>query len=181
MNKKMFVLFLAVVMVVSTLLVGCGSNVDNTDETYDEQVENNDSPPPKENKPINATNEHQYVRDGKFYLSELFIFDFTSTSNGESRPGYSWKGDFFSAAIKQLAEYKKSDDIHNDKIEQCVFEMVELKITSPEDIFHIKNGDIVIWEATINQDVLEEFNSYIDGIEVVVEPTYTVTAEGLTE
>ena len=74
MNKKIFALLLAVVMVVSTLFVGCGAKVDNSDEMYDEQVENNDEqvenndgPPPKEYKaPVDDT---QYVRDGKFYLA----------------------------------------------------------------------------------------------------------------
>ena len=50
--------------------------MDNSDEMYDEQVENNDEqvenndgpPPKKHTAPVDDT---QYIRDGKFYLDEL--------------------------------------------------------------------------------------------------------------
>ena len=39
----------------------------------------------------------------------------------------------------------------------------------------------VVWEAIINQAKLDEFNSYIEGVEIIVDPTYTVTVQGLEE
>ena len=81
---------------------------------------------------------------------------------------------------KQLEPYKVAD-VHNDVIEQCILGIVELQIASPEDFFHLKNGDAVVWETTINQAKLDEFNSYIKGIEIVVDPTYTITVQGLAE
>lgn len=198
MKKKLFTLFLVVVMVFSTLLVGCGTNAEISDESYgdqlvenktpntnepnDEQVENNDGPPPKEyTVPVDDT---QYVRDGKFYLDELIVFNFLKTWSGgigyvsygfKSRPSYD-------TAIEQLAEYKISDDIHNDKIEQCVLGLVEyFRVISHEDISDLENGDTVVLEPVINQKELDELYTYIEGIEVVLDDTYTVTVEWSTD
>ena len=188
MNKKIFALLLAVVMVVSTLFVGCGAKVDNSDEMYDEQVENNDEqvenndgPPPKEYKaPVDDT---QYVRDGKFYLGELLVFRFLKTSDGIGNVSNEYKSRLaFDTAIKQLAEYKVSDDIHKDKIEQGVLGMIEyFRVISHEDISHLNNGDTVVLEAVINQNKLDEFYTYVQGIEVVLDDTYTATVQWPTE
>lgn len=197
MKKKLFTSFLVVVMVFSTLLVGCGPKAEISDESYgdqlvenetpntnepnDEQVENNDGPPPKEyTVPVDDT---QYVRDGKFYLDELFVFDFLKTlSGGIGYVSYGFKGRLRDTAIEQLAEYKVSDDIHNDKIEQCVAGIVEyFRVISHEDISGLENGDIVVLEPVINQKELDELYTYIDGIEVVLDDTYTVTVEWSTD
>lgn len=198
MKKKLFTSFLVVVMVFSTLLVGCGPKAEISDESYgdqlvenetpntnepnDEQVENNDGPPPKEyTVPVDDT---QYVRDGKFYLNELFVFDFLKTlSGGIGYVSYGFKGRLeYDTAIEQLAEYKVSDDIHNDKIEQCVAGIVEyFRVISHEDISGLENGDIVVLEPVINQKELDELYTYIDGIEVVLDDTYTVTVEWSTD
>ena len=178
--KKMFVFCLIAIMLCSVCMAGCSTG-EEANTTPKSDVTSSNNPPQKENNTIGTADEYQYVRDGKLYLSEAYVFHFTSTDNGESRPGHGLKSDFLAAVIKQLAEYKKSDDIHNDKIEQCILEMVVLDIVSPDDMFHLKNGDTVVWEATIKQDILDEFNSYINGIEIVVDSTYTVTVEGLTE
>ena len=196
--KKIFVLFLVVAMMCSILLVGCDKKTDdvdmpqnNTDQddvstndvsTNDvstNDVSTNDGPPPKENRPTATQGDVQYVRDGKFYLGELFIFSFTSTTNGESRPGWGHKVSI--DVISEELEPYKIADVHNDIIEQCILGIVELQIASPEDFFHLKNGDTVVWEVIINQAKLDEFNSYIEGIEVIVDPTYTVTVQGLEE
>ena len=184
--KKLFILFLTVMTVCSILLVGCGNKTESVDipQNNDNTIQTNkaptdDGPPAKENKPNNTKEEGQYVRNGKLYLGELYVFDFTSTANGESRPGWSHKVRIDDIA-KQLEPYKVAD-VHDDTIEQCILEIVELRIVSPEDIFHLKNGDTVVWETTINQAKLDEFNSYIKGIEIIVDPTYTITVQGLDE
>ena len=125
----------------------------------------------------------QYVRDGKFYLDELFVFDFLKTlSGGIGYVSYGFKGRLRDTAIEQLAEYKISDDIHNDKIEQCVLGLVEyFRVISHEDISDLENGDIVVLEPVINQKELDELYTYIDGIEVVLDDTYTVTVEWSTD
>lgn len=196
MNKKIFVLFLAVVMIVSTLLVGCSSKAEisdepyseqsvesetlNTNETNDEQDENNDGPPPKKHTaPVDDT---QYIRDGKFYLDELIGFNFLKTLDGEhSYVSHEFKMGYYTA-VEQLAEYKISDDIHNDKIEQCLFGIVEyFRVISHEDIGHLKNGDTVVLEPVINQKELDELYTYIQGVEIVWEDTYTVAVEWSTD
>ena len=184
--KRLFILFLTVMTVCSILLVGCGNKTESVDipQNNDNTIQTNkaptdDGPPAKENKPNNTKGEGQYVRNGKLYLGELYVFDFTSTANGESRPGWGRKVSIDDIA-KQLEPYKVAD-VHNDVIEQCILGIVELQIASPEDFFHLKNGDAVVWETTINQAKLDEFNSYIKGIEIVVDPTYTITVQGLAE
>ena len=186
--KKIFVLFLVVAMMCSILLVGCDKKTDDVDMPQNNTVQDdvstndvstNDGPPPKENRPTATQGDVQYVKDGKFYLGELFIFSFTSTTNGESRPGWGHKVSI--DVISEELEPYKIADVHNDKIEQCILGIVELQIASPEDFFHLKNGDTVVWETTINQAKLDEFNSYIEGVEIIVDPTYTVTVQGLEE
>ena len=198
MKKKLFILFLAVVMVFSTLFVGCGNEAEISNESYSEQsveketpnikepnsepVENNDGPPPKEyTTPVDDT---QYVRDGKFYLDELFVFDFLKTlSGGIGYVNYGFKSRLeYDTAIEQLAEYKTSDDIHNDKIDQCILGLIEyFRVISHEDISDLKNGDTVVLEPVINQKELDELYTYIQGVEVVLDDTYTVTVEWSTD
>lgn len=175
--KRMFIVFLVIVMMCSVLLVGCGNK--DASPAQNETVVTNDSPPSKELDTTPDTIEGQYVRNGKFYLGELYVFIFPSTSNGESRPAYEYKMRI-DEVTRELEAYKIAD-VHNDTIAQCVSKLVELRITSPDDFFHLKNGDTVVWETTINQAKLDEFNSYIQGIEVVVEDTYTVIVEGMPE
>ena len=117
----------------------------------------------------------QYVRDGKFYLDELIVFDFLKTwSGGIGYVSYGFKSRPRDTVVEQLAEYKISDDIHNDKIEQCVLGLVEyFRVISHEDISDLENGDIVVLEPVINQKELDELYTYIDGIEVVLDDTYT--------
>ena len=177
MKKKVFALFLAVLMATSTLLTGCGSNNEvphEPDVNVQEQENQNQNNPGNPNQGEKT----QYIKDGKFVYIEAFPLH-VDPNNGEiSFYHYIPVTD---AIINELKAH--NPDAYKTTIRNTILGLAYIENVSWEGQSdrELKNGDVVTVEVCIVQDWVDEWNKSFGDIELVIEPTYTYTVEGLPE
>ena len=176
--KRMFTLFLAVMMVM-TMFAGCGAH----DETaYEPDINSQEQVNQNQDKPMNPNQntQTQYIKDGKFNYSDIMFFNCKGT-NGEGIVEFLPNG----PAVNELcAELKVLyPDIAKGTIMNIVSPMVNVENVhwAAEQERGIQNGDVVTIEVSVIQSKIDMWNEHMGDIELIIEPTYTITVEGLED
>lgn len=178
--KKSFCLMLAICMIIGMMLTGCGNkdtnipatdtNIDtNTDVVIDNQ---NTNMPGKENT------SNKYIKNGKFNYSDIMSFYYRDT-DGEITVEFVPYG----PAANELCEELKAlrPDIAKTTIRNFVGNMINVENIdyAAKQERGIQNGDVVTIEVSVIQTNVDMWNEYFGDIELIIEPTYTTTVEGL--
>ncbi len=184
-------------MVVSTLLAGCGAKVENSEEPNMGQVEDISSSPANNNSleeptmgqdveneesenPTNPNGNTQYIKNGKLNYSDIMFFNCKGT-NGEGTVEFMPYG----PAVNELCAELKAlyPDIAKSTIMNIVSPMVNVDNVdwAAKQERGIQNGDVVTIEVSVIQAKVDMWNEYFGDIELIIEPTYTTTVEGLED
>ena len=183
--KRMFTLFLAVMMVM-TMFAGCGAHDETAyepDINAQEQVNNaQEQVNQNQDKPMNPNQntQTQYIKDGKFNYSDIMFFNCKGT-NGEGTVEFLPNG----PAVNELCAELKAlyPDVAKGTIMNIVSPMVNVENVhwAAEQERGIQNGDVVTLEVSVIQSKIDMWNEHMGDIELIIEPTYTITVEGLEE
>ena len=167
--KKVIVLFLVVVMAVSTLLSGCGTKVENSDAPTIDQAQEDVRP----GNPHQGA-QTQYIKNGKLNYFDVMLVR-CAGADGEGCVEVLPDGLAMNALINELKELYP--DMAKSTIQNIVSPMV--KFDNTEQTSGLHNGDIVTIEVSVIQSKLDMWNEYFGDIELVIETTHTITVEGL--
>lgn len=174
--KRIFVLFLAVMMVM-TMFAGCGAH----DETaFEPEINSQEQENQKQNNPMNPNQnaQTQYIKNGKFDYIETFPLHY-DTNCGEVCFNY-----YIPTVNAVIEEFKAlypdvpKTTIRNVVLGVAYIENVDWAAKGERDL---QNGDVVTVALSFIQANLDLWNEYFGDVELVLEATHTITAEGLEE
>ena len=174
--KKIFCLMMVVVMIASVMLTGCGKQEDTPTptDTNLENVTDNPSSNVPNNTPNNEPADTKYIKNGRLNYFDVMLVR-CKGANGEGYVEVLPDGLAMNALIKELKELYP--DMAKSTIQNIVSPMVSFDNTEQTSGLH--NGDVVTIEVGVIQSKLDMWNEYFGDIELVIETTHTITAEGL--
>ena len=190
MKTKLLSILLVIVLLLSTVLTGCGDSdasaptktPEITDEVTDSDMgapvtpdetedENTDTAPvaspahaPGQAPGSNAPANESFVKDGKIYINEIIYLGQVGISENHAWVNNESKS---KKAADELLEYRSSDDVKDWNIEGAMDDAFDLVPTSATE--NLKNGDVVTWTYEINEEKLERLKGYLKDIEIVIE------------